>query len=114
MVQDLLKQNKKIKKKIEADKKFVDYERSTKTKIFIKNSDYCYVGNFKAITSNNNGTYIALVKYAITDKKNNVLTNYPKHNINSSVVINLNDVEVVQLFYIDDSEVWKWLNNNKD
>ena len=31
-------------------------------------------------------------------------------NVKSSVIINLQDVERIELFYEDNSETWEWLN----
>ena len=92
-------------------KDVIDYNKRTMMILYLKNSDIIYSGIFKLREQKGANSNICLIKYSIIKKESNVLIR--KHeDIKSSVIINLQDVERVELVYEDDSEVWKWLNKD--
>lgn len=90
----------------------IDYNKKTILQVYIKNSSVMYIGTFKVREEKGSESYIALIDYAAMDvNTRNVIFNPNKKNLNSSVVINLRDVERIELIYEKDSDLWNYLIN---
>lgn len=88
----------------------IDYNKKTILQVYIKNSSVMYIGTFKVREEKGSESYIALIDYAAMDvNTKNVIFNPNKKNLNSSVVINLRDVERIELIYEKDSDLWNYL-----
>ena len=79
-------------------------------RIYMKDSDICYVGTFSCREEKGIDSWIVLVDYHNITKdmvptKNTTSIPQPK----SSVAINLRNVERIELFYKDKSKVWETL-----
>lgn len=86
----------------------IDYDKRTMMNIYIKSSDIYYVGRFSFREENGIDSWITLVEYCCVDKKtNNKLFDPSKGELCSSVTINLNNVERIEIIYENDSDVWK-------
>lgn len=88
----------------------IDYDKRTMMNIYLKSSDVYYIGRFSFREENGNDSWISLVEYYSVDKK----TNHPIFNpkaggLNSSVTINLKNIERIEIIYEKDSEVWERL-----
>lgn len=90
----------------------IDYNKRTRMSIYLKNSDVCYLGIFKLKDETGVDFYITLVSYMTIDKNTKSIIS-DMREIKSSVMINSRDIERIEMFYEDDSEVWKWLNENE-
>lgn len=88
----------------------IDYDKKTMMNIYLKSSDVYYIGRFSFREENGNDSWISLVEYYSMDKKtNNPIFNPKAGELNSSVAINLKDIERIEIIYEKDSEVWKRL-----
>ena len=88
----------------------IDYNKKTILQVYIKNSSVMYIGTFKVREEKGSESYIALIDYAAMDvNTKNVIFNPNKKNLNSSVVINLRDVERIELIYEKYSDLWNYL-----
>lgn len=89
-------------------KDVIDYSEKTVMNIYIKSSDIYYSGEFLYREEKENSSWIALVHYIRCNKETcGVLSNPDKDNLHSFILINLKDVECVELFYGENSNVWK-------
>lgn len=88
----------------------IDYDKKTMMSIYLKSSDIYYIGRFSYREENGVNSWISLVDYYCVDKKtNNAIFNPEQGGLNSSVAINLSNVERIELIYEKDSKVWKKL-----
>ena len=85
----------------------IDYNKKTMVKVYVKNSNNFYLGNFSLIGENGKNYYISLINYALLEKDTCKLI-YKQDT--SSIVFNFNDIEKIEFIYENDSEVWKTLN----
>ena len=77
-------------------------------KVYIKSSDVYYIGRFYLREENGINSWISLVEYYCVDRKNNNKLFDPEEGeLCSSVVINLNEVERMEIIYEKDSKVWE-------
>ena len=91
----------------------IDFNKRTIITAYLKNSDVYYRGILFAKDEHGNDSYISLIKYAVYDRNDNeVILDMSKDDVNSSVLINLRDTESVELYYEDDSDVWKWMTKD--
>ena len=90
----------------------IDYDKQTMMRVYIKNSPIMYIGTFKIREEKGIDSYIVLINYASIDTtvdKKRIVFNPEEHNLKSSVVINLHDVERIELVYEKDSKILKRL-----
>lgn len=86
----------------------IDYDKRTMMNIYIKSSDVYYVGRFSFREENGIDSWITLVEYCSVDKRtNSKLFDPAEGELCSSVTINLNNVERIEIIYENDSDVWK-------
>ena len=52
-----------------------------------------------------------LTDYIVCTNDDECICDYSKQGLNSSVLINLQDIERIELIYEKDSKTWEWLNN---
>lgn len=92
----------------------IDYDKRTTMMVYPKDSDIYYNGIFRLHEEKGAESYIALMNYYLCNKNDDeIIRDYS--SVKSSVIINLQDIERIELFYEDNSETWKWLNkNNKE
>lgn len=86
----------------------IDYNKKTIMRIYMKNSLTMYIGTFKIREENGIDSYIVLINYAsldVTMGKKRIIFNPENHNLKSSVVINLRDIERIELVYENDSKI---------
>lgn len=87
----------------------IDYKKKTIMYVFMKESDYYYTGEFKLYEEKGHDSYIVLINYMLCDKDTcDEITNSTQEK--TAALINLQDIERIELFYEDDSEIWEWLN----
>ena len=92
----------------------IDYSKKTMMNIYIKSSDIYYVGRFSYREENGIDSWISLIEYSSVNKKtNNPVFNSEAGGLNSSVVINLKDIERTEIIYEKDSDVWNRLIGSK-
>ena len=87
-------------------------------RIFLKDSDEYYVGQFATKEEKGNDSWIALMDYCLVDKTDNHIIDQPvERNEKSMVMLRISDVEIIELVYEDNSPTWKrfhpWDTNNK-
>lgn len=90
----------------------IDYDKQTMMRVYIKNSSIMYIGTFKIREEKGIDSYIVLINYASIDTtvdKKRIVFNPEEHNLKSSVVINLHDVERIEVVYEKDSKILKRL-----
>lgn len=93
----------------------IDYDKKTMMKVYIKSSNIYYIGRFSFREENGINSWISLIDYLCVDKNTNEKTFDPESdNLNSSVAINLNNIERIEIIYEKDSEVWKRLVGSTD
>ena len=93
----------------------IDYNKATALKIYIKDSDIYYIGDFKYREEKGLESYIVIINYASFYKKNNKLAFDPlDDNLKSVAMINLQDIERIEIIYNDESEVWKNMNEPRE
>lgn len=93
----------------------IDYDKKTMMNIYLKSSDIYYIGRFSFREENGINSWISLIDYYCVDKKtNNVVFNPEGGGLNSSVVINLSNIERIELIYEKDSKVWEKLKGKID
>lgn len=86
----------------------IDYDKRTMMKIYIKSSDIYYIGRFSFREENGADSWISLVEYCCVDTKtNDKLFGPSEKELCSSVTINLNNIERIEIIYEKDSDVWK-------
>lgn len=87
----------------------VDVHKRNMMIVYLKDSEYYFIGALRLHEEKGKDSYIVLIEYALYDKNNDeLICDYSETN--STVVINLQDIEYFQILYEDDSEKWKWLN----
>lgn len=86
----------------------IDYQKPTMMQIYLKDSDFYYIGKFAFREEKGLDSWLVLVDYCSVKRNTNKAIYVPSaDNINSTVAINLSNIESIQLVYEDDSEVWK-------
>lgn len=93
----------------------IDYDKKTIMRIYMKNSPTMYIGTFKIREEKGIDSYIVLIDYAsvdISEDKKKIIFKPEKHDLKSSVVINLRDIERIELVYERDSKVLERLGLN--
>ncbi|MBQ7892145.1 MAG: hypothetical protein IJ359_08390 [Erysipelotrichaceae bacterium] len=85
----------------------IDYEKKTIMKLYLKADDYYYIGTFSLKEEKGRDSYIALIDYAKIKKANDDIIFRPDYP--SSILINLNDIEYIELAYSTGSKVWERL-----
>lgn len=83
----------------------IDYENKTIMSVYLKGSNNYYIGTFSLKEENGKDSYIALIDYMLMDSETDEKIFEPEDP--SSVVINLNDVERIELTYSTGSSVWE-------
>lgn len=92
----------------------IDYDKRTMMNIYIKSSDIYYIGRFSFREENGIDSWISLVDYCSVNKKTEDKIFDPEESgLKSSIAINLNSIERIELIYEDDSEVWKRLSGSE-
>lgn len=90
----------------------LDYNNKTILQIYMKNSPVLYIGSFKVREEKGIDSYISLIEYIAIDSKTKETVFDPEENgLNSSVIINLRDVERIEVIYEKDSDLWNYLIN---
>lgn len=91
----------------------IDYDKKTMMKVYIKSSDIYYIGRFSFREENGINSWISLIEYYCVDKNTNKKIFDPEQGgLNSSVAINLGNIERMEIIYEKDSDVWKRLVGN--
>lgn len=96
-------------------KDVIDFDMRTIMSVYLKDSDYFYIGTFKYMDEHEGDSYISLVDYFVCNRADNSLLRNSCSN-KMSIVFCLRDVEHIELLYEDNSDVWKLLGdgNTKD
>ena len=90
----------------------LDYNNKTILQIYMKNSPVLYIGSFKVREEKGIDSYISLIEHIAIDSKTKETVFDPEENgLNSSVIINLRDVERIEVIYEKDSDLWNYLIN---
>lgn len=89
----------------------IDFDKRTMMLIYLKESDYFYIGTFKFMDEHDENSYIALINYSIFNRADNSLLRNNSDN-KMSIVFCLHDIEHIELLYEDNSEVWKLIGNS--
>lgn len=87
----------------------IDYEKKTILYIYLKKSNYCYMGTFCIREEKGLESWIVLVDYYQLDKNKEVIFDSNKVPNNYSIAINERDIERIECVYEDDSDTWKKL-----
>lgn len=91
----------------------IDYDKPTMMQIYLK-SNVFYIGKFCFREENGINSWIVLKNYISIEKDSSKILYQPdKIDINSTVAINLRDVERIELIYENDSRVWERLCGKK-
>lgn len=96
----------------------IDYDKRTMMRIYIKSSNVYYLGRLAYREENGTNSWISLIDYCSVDKDTDEPIFDPdESNYMSSVAINLNNIERIEIIYENDSDVWQRLtgyntNNN--
>lgn len=95
-------------------KDVIDYNKRTMMRIYLKDSDICYLGAFKLKDVNGSDSYITLIEYTSYKKDSNeiIQENSKKLGLKSSITFCMQDIERIEMFYENDSEVWELLNSD--
>lgn len=81
--------------------------------VYLKDSDFYYSGVLKLREEKGESSYIALIDYILCNKTTcEIVKDYTEYKM--AVTINLQDEERIEFLYEDDSETWKWLNNDNE
>lgn len=89
----------------------IDYNKKTLMNIYLKDSDIYYAGTFKLRERKGIESYIMLTDYIVCTNDDECICDYSNQGLNSSVLINLQDIGRIELIYEKDSKTWEWLNN---
>ena len=89
----------------------IDYNKKTLMNIYLKDSDIYYAGTFKLRERKSIESYIMLNDDIVCTNDDECICDYSNQGLNSSVLINLQDIERIELLYEKDSKTWEWLNN---
>ena len=92
-------------------KDVIDFDKKTMVSVYLKDSDYFYIGTFKFMDEHDGDSYIALIDYSMFNRvDNNLLRNNCGNKM--SIVFCLRDIEHIELLYEDNSDVWKLLDGS--
>lgn len=83
----------------------IDYEESTGMAVYLKESDFYYLGIF--CLKDEDDSYISLIDYVRVDNKTDEVIYEPTQP--TVVAIHLNDIERIEFIYADTSKTWKKL-----
>ena len=87
----------------------VDHNKRTMMVVYPKESNVYYIGAFRLHEEKGADSFITLIEYCMCNKDNDkIIREYSAQK--SSIIINLQNVERIELFYEEDSTVWEWLN----
>ena len=97
----------------------VDYSNGTKARVYIKNTDICYLGQICYVEEKGSDSYISLIHYVV-----GLVDNHSKPykltklydlkrdiGVNTIAIFSLRDIDRIELIYEDNSKVWKRFNN---
>lgn len=86
----------------------IDYKDHIMMQIYLKNCNKLYIGRFVIREENGLDSWIVLEGYSQLDKNTKEVLYDPEPNgLNSTVAINLREVESLEIIYTDESKVWK-------
>lgn len=92
-------------------KDVIDFDKKTMVSVYLKDSDYFYIGTFKYMDEHDGDSYIALIDYSMFNRAdNNLLRNNCDNKM--SIVFCLRDIEHIEILYEDNSDVWKLLGGS--
>lgn len=93
----------------------IDYDKKTMMKFYLKGSDVYYIGRFSIREEIGINSWISLVEYCIVNKNTNEKIFDPAEGgLNSSVTVNLSNIERIEIIYEKDSEIWQRLFGNSN
>ena len=84
--------------------------------VYLKNSNVMYIGTFKLREENGKDSFIALTDYvSMYINTKDIIFKPDDHNLKSSVIINLQDIERIEMIYDKNSKLLDELSlNSKD
>ena len=85
----------------------IDFKKPTNIKIYLKSSDYFYKGKFCYLEEKGLDSWIVLKNYI---KSNKSVNSDPEEIVNSAVVINLRNIDNMEFYYENGSDVWEKMN----
>lgn len=85
----------------------IDYDKKTIMIVYLKDSNYYYIGTFSLREEKGKDSYISLIDYALMDNISGEVISKP--DFSSSVVINLENVERIEVIYSTGSKTWEKL-----
>lgn len=86
----------------------ISYNEPPQMNIYIKSAEIYYRGQFCSREEKGLDSWIVLIEYhRINKETGKEIFNSDSEKLKSSVAINLSNVERIELFYSNDSEVWK-------
>ena len=89
----------------------LDYSNKMILQVYMKNSPVLYIGTFKVREEKGIDSYISLIEYVSIDSKTKETIFSPEEDgLNSSVIINLRDIERIEVIYGKDSKHWNYLS----
>lgn len=89
----------------------IDYDKGTMMKIYLKNSDLYYIGAFAYREEKGLNSWLVLAKYICLYKADHKQYFDPEEQgLDSSVAINMQNIDRIELIYEKDSLVWKRMN----
>lgn len=84
----------------------IDYDKRTTMQVYLKNSNIMYIDTFKLREENGKDSFIALTDYAsMYINTKDIIFKPDDHNLKSSVIINLQDVERIEIVYDKNSKL---------
>lgn len=91
----------------------LDLKKGTTLIVYIKNSPYYYLGDFKIRDEHGEDSIIGITHYTIYDKSSNeVIRNGDDFENGSLIVFHLKDIESIEFVYSENSDTWKFLSTN--
>lgn len=91
----------------------LDHEKKNVVIVYLKDSSFYYIGTLRLREEKGLSSYIALIEYCLCNKNDDkIKRDYSEQK--SSVIINLQDIERMELFYENDSKKWNWLKDSRN
>lgn len=91
----------------------LDFKNGSTLIVYIKNSPYYYLGDFKIRDEHGENSIIGITHYTIYDKSSNeVVRNGDDFENGSLIVFHLKDIESIEFVYSENSDTWKFLSTN--
>lgn len=86
----------------------IDYDNPMIMRVYLKSSEYLYIGRFLMREESKTSPYISLIDYGVLNK-NTLETIYDsmENEELSTAVIKLDDIERIEFIYQDNSSLWK-------